>query len=84
VDGKGKRERNKTMELQVGLAIVDEMNGGKETKRRMDGWMNGESRAVRRLRHSGARALVALAARLTPEPIALPEPQRAATRGSVA
>jgi hypothetical protein len=61
------------MELQVGLAIVDEMNGGKETRQRMDAWMGSESKAMRRLRHFGARALVALAARLTTEPIALPE-----------
>ena len=67
------------MELQIGLAIVDQVNGGKETRQRMQGWMGSESRAVRQLRTVGARTLVALAARLTPEPLALPEPQRAAT-----
>jgi hypothetical protein len=55
------------MELQFGLAIVDEMNGGKETRQRLNGWMNGESKMARRLRSVGAKALVALAARLSPE-----------------
>jgi hypothetical protein len=67
------------MNLQFGLAIVDEMNGGKETRQRMDGWMNHESKTLRKLRTISAKALVALADRLTPEPIALPEPQRPAT-----
>jgi hypothetical protein len=56
------------MELQFGLAIVDQMNGGKETRRRMQGWMHGESRAARRLRESGVRVLLALATRLSSEP----------------
>lgn len=67
------------MNLQIGLAIVDQMNGGKETRQRMDGWMNRESRLSRRLRTISANALVALATRLTPDPIALPAPQRTAT-----
>jgi hypothetical protein len=45
----------------------------------MDGWMNRESVVLRKLRTVGAKALVALAARLTPDPITLPEPQRPAT-----
>ena len=57
------------MELQIGLAIVDEMGGGKETRQRMDGWMNGESRVTRQLLLVGAKALVALAARLSPEQV---------------
>ena len=52
------------MNLQIGLAIVDQMNGGKETRQRMDGWMHQESKMVRRLRTIGAQALIALAARL--------------------
>ena len=67
------------MNLQIGLAIVDQMNGGKETRQRMDGWMNRDSRTMRRLRTISANALVALAAHLTPEPIILSEPQRTAT-----
>ena len=66
------------MNLQIGLAIVDQMNGGKETRQRMDGWMNRDSRTMRRLRTISANALVALAARLTPELSALPDPQRTA------
>ena len=68
------------MELQIGLAIVDQVNGEQETKRRVDGWMNSESQAVRRLRMVGARALVALAARLTPEPLALSDQHPTATQ----
>jgi hypothetical protein len=66
------------MELQFGLAIVDQMNGGEETRRRMQGWMHGESRAARRLRERGSRALLALAARLSAGPDELQAPQRAA------
>ena len=54
------------MDLQIGLAIVDQMNGGKETKQCMDGWMHRESASGKRLRALGARMLVALATRLDP------------------
>ena len=64
------------MELQIGLAIVDQVNGGKEARQRMDGWMHQESKVTRRLRTIGAHALVTLAARLDP---ALASPRRAAT-----
>lgn len=66
------------MELQIGLAIVDQMTGGKETTQRMQGWMARELRTVRRLRLVGARALVALAARLEPA-LRVPERQAGAT-----
>lgn len=51
------------MELQFGLAIVDEMNGGEEAWRRMQGWMHRESRAARRVRAVAAGLLAALARR---------------------
>ena len=54
------------MELQIGLAIVDEMGGGQETKQRMDGWMGRESHTAQRLRAASARVLLALATRLAP------------------
>ena len=52
------------MDLQFGLAIVDQMKGDKETKQRMHGWMSWESKSGKRLRALGAQALLALAARL--------------------
>ena len=55
------------MELQFGLAIVDEMSGRRETRRRMDGWMGQESRVALRLRTAGARALMILAMWVSPE-----------------
>ena len=54
------------MELQFALAIVDEMGGGRETRRRMAGWMGRESQTARRLRAASARILLALATRLAP------------------
>ncbi len=60
------------MELQFGLAIVDEMNGGEEARRRMNGWMGRESGTVRWLRERGVRVLLALATRLSSD---LGEPQ---------
>ena len=52
--------------LLIGLAIVDEMNGGRQMRRLADGWMNREPRGGARLRAFGARSLVAVAAWLFP------------------
>ena len=67
------------MELQIGLALVDQVNGGKETKQRMDGWAGREPVVARRVRAVAAKALVVLAARLSPELAVSPEPRQAAT-----
>ena len=52
------------MNLIIGLAAVDEVNGGKQMQQLANGWMGWESKSGRRLRAFGARLLVALAARL--------------------
>jgi hypothetical protein len=54
------------MDLLVGLAMVDEVTGGKQMERLARGWMGRESATLRRLRAGGAWLLVALAARLDP------------------
>jgi hypothetical protein len=48
----------------IGLAAVDEVTGGKQMQQLTNGWMGWESKSGRLLRAIGARALVALAARL--------------------
>ena len=50
------------MDLQFGLAIVDQMNGDKAARQCMEGWMHRESR-VARLRTVGAQVLVTRRAR---------------------
>ena len=55
------------MDLLVTLTIVDELQGGKQMRQLTDGWMNRELRGGRWLRTQGARALLALAARLAPD-----------------
>ena len=56
------------MDLQITLAIVDEMGGGAETARRMRAWMERDEGRQGGLRSALAHALTALAARLTPQP----------------
>ena len=63
------------MNLIIGLAAVDQVTGGKQTKQLADGWMGRESRSGRWLRTLGARALLALAARLAPTADAIPTGQ---------
>ena len=62
-----------------GLVVVDQMSGGKGMRQLANGWMNRESKLARRLRAVAAKALVALAVRLAPEPAESPEPQVPAT-----
>ena len=57
------------MNLIIGLAMVDEVTGGKQTKQLADGWMGWESKTMRRARALGARFLVTMAARLDPAPL---------------
>jgi hypothetical protein len=52
------------MDLQFGLAIVDQMSGDQAARQCMEGWMHQESKLARRLRTIGAQALITLAARL--------------------
>lgn len=79
----GTQRKGRTMELQIALAIVDELGGGEETRRRMAGWMGRESPTARRLRAAAARVLLALATRLAPaeERDAAPTPLLASGRG---
>jgi hypothetical protein len=69
------------MNLIIGLAAVDEATGGKQMQRLANGWMGWESKMARRARSLSARALVALATWLAPEPVAQPEPRRSAATG---
>ena len=54
------------MNLISGLAVVDEVTGGKRVQQLADGWMGWESQGGRRLRALGVRLLVAAATRLAP------------------
>lgn len=66
------------MDLLIGLAVVDQVTGGKQMRQLSHGWMGWESRSGRWLRARSARALIALAARLAPaNPPALPTTQLA-------
>ena len=58
------------MELMVGLSIIDQLDGGRQTRRMAAGWMGGFAGPGRRVRTALAAALLALAGRVAP---ALPE-----------
>jgi hypothetical protein len=72
-------QQEDSMDLMIGLAAVDRVTGDKQMQQLANGWMGWESQRGRRLRALSARVLVALARRLAPEPIALPEPSRVTT-----
>ncbi|HET8630141.1 MAG TPA: hypothetical protein VFL91_22185 [Thermomicrobiales bacterium] len=55
------------MDLMFGLAALDTMQGDRLGRRLANGWMGWESQRGRQLRALGARALIALAARLAPD-----------------
>ena len=53
------------MDLMFGLSVVDQMNGGRQTKQLADGWSNRSPRGGWLRRQAGA-ALIALGTRLAP------------------
>ncbi len=54
------------MDLMFGLSVVDQMNGGRQTKRLAQGWSERSSRLGGRLRQRTGAALLALGTRLAP------------------
>ena len=58
------------MELMVGLAIVDQLDGERRTRRMAAGWMGMIPAPGRRMRTALAAALLVLAGRVAP---ALPQ-----------
>ena len=54
------------MDLMIGLSVVDQANGGRQTKQLVEGWTNCFPRSGIRLRESVGAALIALGTRLAP------------------
>ena len=54
------------MDLMFGLSVVDQMNGGRQTKKLAKGWTERSSRPGGRLRRRTGAALIALGTRLAP------------------
>ncbi len=53
------------MDLMFGLSVVDQMNGGRQTKKLAEGWSNRSPRSGWLRRRAGA-ALIVLGTRLAP------------------
>ncbi len=54
------------MDLMFGLSVVDQMNGGRQTKKLAKGWTECSSGPGGRLRRSVGAALITLGTRLAP------------------
>ena len=54
------------MDLMFGLSVVDQMNGGRQTKQLAEGWAHRSPRPSGRLRARVGAALIALGTRLAP------------------
>ena len=67
------------MDLMFGLWVVDQMNGGRQTKQLAKGWSSRSPHRGGRLRRSVGAALIALGTRLAP--VAEAPADRAAVTG---
>ena len=54
------------MDLMFGLSVVDQLDGGRQTKRLAQGWSERSPRPGSHLRQSIGTALIALGTRLSP------------------